>query len=686
MMATRRAKAGVGGAVRNMKSIFLAVPLYFAALLTVSAVHAAAVEVPLPVALDPKIESILAPLSGIPVLQTAREPLLVEVDPAAAGDRAQARAWLTPSFGALRPRLALGAPRAVQVGVPSRLWPGRTVDRFEYTLPADLLPDLYDLEVALPGASPLGRLRDTDLQRRAVSILREYPKAPRVVVLADPSVGDPRPLQDAATDAVSRGEVAQLLQVVQRSIGNPMNSERWAALNRAIQEINLVRPDFVLVTGDLTFLAYPQALPYEYEDIWNLLDRLQVPVFVSPGNHDLYVMDDYAGGTTALWDGTALWRQYFGPLHYSVGIGPNLHLASLNTFEWPSLTPFPPEEEFDTRAAGHLLPEQLAWLENDLRAYRERSPDGLLLTMAHHDPSWMQRRHAWTGEGRLELRELCARYQVGAHFSGHTHEDRVARYYKGDVVETNGRPHVDGHVVRQLHLLKTDGSLDAAPTQEALGKILREPEHGPLFVSTTTTSSQLVGDIWGLGGYWGWRLAHLIPRDNRGGFDPIDFGYPATDEFLAARAERPENWTAEHAQYGLFSYPSFELDQQHVSDSQLRIDSRLLADVGVTARLRIAAAEGAPLSAQGGEILQVRYGEGLAEAWVAAMVPAQGGLDVSVTTTVSDQPALQKVTAKFGGAMSTGFVWIVVPLQLLRRVLKFAIRPFLGLPARCYLN
>ena len=290
----------MGGVIRIMKSIFRVVTLAGVALLGCERLLAAPVEVPLPVTLDPKIESILAPLSGMPALQIAAETLAVEIDPAAAGERAQTQAWLTPSFGALRPRLALGTPVEVETGVPSRLWPGRTVDRLHYALPPDLLPDLYDLEVSIPGASPLGRLRETDLQRRAVSILREYPKAPRVVVLADPSVGDPRPLQDAATDAISRGEVAQLLEVVQRSIGNPMNSERWAALNRAIQEINLVRPDFVLVTGDLTFLAYPQALPYEYEDIWNLLDRIEVPVFVSPGNHDLYIVDDYVGGSTSL--------------------------------------------------------------------------------------------------------------------------------------------------------------------------------------------------------------------------------------------------------------------------------------------------------------------------------------------------------------------------------------------------
>ena len=634
--------------------------------LALAQVPAAAIEIPLPAALDPKIETLLAPLSSIPTIQRADELLAVEIEPGAASDAASVEAWLQPSFGSLRPRIALGQPVEHLVDTISRIWPGRRVDRLHYRLPAELLPDLYDLEVAVAAPSPLGSARGNDHQRRAVSIVMDYPRSPRVVVLADPSIGDPRPLQDAAIDAVQRQEYAQALLLVQRSVGNPVSSERWAALNRVIREINLVRPDFVLVTGDLTFLAFPQALPYEYEDAWHLLDRLEVPAFLTPGNHDLYAVDDYLGETPPLWDGKDLWLRYFGPLHYSTDVGSQLHLVSLNTFEWPSLDPFPVEDEFDTRAAGQVLGEQLAWLDADLRRYRERSPGGTVLSYAHHDPSWMQRRHAWTGEGRLETRELLAQHGVGAHFSGHTHEDRVARYFRGDVVETNGRPHVDGHMVRELHLLLRDGNLDTNPSQGELGAILREPRHGPLFVSTTTAASQLVGDIWGLGGYWGWRLAHIDSRDGKGGLDPADFGYPVSQEYLEQRAERPENWTAEHAQYGVFSYPSHELDQEILDEgSRLRVTSRLLTDLEIHPRLIIAAAEGQPLYAQNAEILQVRYGNGLAEARLKAIVPAQEQIDIVLgraSATKSDSPSPQR----FGGSWGWTTL-IVMALALVRR-------------------
>jgi 3',5'-cyclic AMP phosphodiesterase CpdA len=613
-------------------------------LLLVAAPALAQLEVPLPIGLDAKVETILAPLSGMPTIQRANETLGVELVAGAAADLAGVDAALTPSFGQVRPRIELGSPVSVTTSVPSRLWPGRDVDRLEYALPADLLPDLYDLEVSAPGVSLLGGLAGADQQRRAVSIAAEYPRRPRVVILSDTHTGDPRAVVDAAEDAVMRGEYAQFIEFVQRSVGNPADSKRWAAFARVVHEINLVRPDFVLVTGDLTFENHSTILPYEYEDAWRLLDRLEVPAFVAPGNHDLYSNDDIVGADLGL-DGTQLWHAYFGPLHYAVDIGPALHLTALNTFEWPRLDPFPPEDEFDTRAAGQVTPEQFAWIVDDLRGFRERSRNGILVTFAHHDPSWNQRRHAWLGENRLELRDAFAAHGVAVHFSGHTHEDRVARYFQGGIVQTNGRP-IDDQPVRELSHLLRDGSLDdtGAHSQEALGEILHDPRHGPLFVSTTTCASEIVGDIWGLGGYWGWRLALLEP-DAGGGLDPASFGYPATDDFLARRAERPGNWTAAHAPFGLFSYPSFELDHSLTSASSMRVTSRLLADLDVHPRLSLAVAENTLVRARNGTVRQVRYGSGLADVWVDARVPANQQIDIAVEPGAATE-------ATFGGGLS----------------------------------
>ncbi len=620
----------------------------------------AQVDLPLPAGLDPKIETILAPLNGVPTIQRADELLAVELAAGAAQDPLNIRAWLIPSFGQIRPRIDIGGPVVVQAGIPSTLWPKRQVDSLRFVLPADLLPDLYDLHVNIPGDSPGAALSGEDHQRRALSIVADYPASPRVVVIADPSVGDPRPLQDAALDAIQRQEYEQALAFAQRSVGNPMTAERWAAFAQVVREINLVQPDFVIITGDLTFAVHPQGVPYEYDDAWKLLDKLEVPAFLSPGNHDLYALDDYSGQDLSEVDGKELWQLFFGPLRFGVDIGPKLHLVSINTFDWPTLEPFPAWDDFDTLAGGQILPEQMAWLEQELLGYRARNPDGTLITFAHHDPSWIQNRHPWKGEGRLESRDLFAAAGVAAHFSGHTHEDRVARYYEGDIVETNGRPHRD-HTVRELHLILRDNTfVQDGLSQDQLGTILREPTHGPLFVSTTTASSQLAGDVWGLGGYWGWRLMNWNNIAGQG-FDPIDLGYPATEEFLARRAERPENWTAAHAQFGLFSYPSFELTAEP-GESSITLQSGLLADLQVSPLLQIAAEPGQALAADGGEIMHVRYGDGLAQARVRASLPAGGSLSLRLRHANSPTATRNGTDPGRGGALS--WLWLCLLLQI----------------------
>jgi 3',5'-cyclic AMP phosphodiesterase CpdA len=484
-----------------------------------------------------------------------------------------------------------------------------------------------------------------------VAIVDEYPSAPRVVVIADPSVGDPRPIQEGVEEFAA-GDTDDLAYRTTRTLGNPMDEDRWAALNRAIDEINLVRPDLVLMSGDLTFAVHPRAMPYEYEDAWRILDRLEVPSFAAPGNHDLYDLD-YLRAETGLYDeyvsdGKVEWQRYFGPLYYSVDVGPDLHLVSLDTFDWDDTRPFPPPD-FDTLSGGRVGDEQLAWFEADLVGYRQRSPEAAVVTFAHHDPSWLARRHPWPERDNRDLvRELLAEHDVGVHFAGHTHEDRVARYHNpdgeavGSIVETNGRQHLaDQYPLRELHYLDwSEGDADPGTyTQDELAAILREPEHGPLFVTTTTAASGLIGEDWGLGGYWGWRLADLIPHPETGGYDPHDLGYAVdapTDDvaaFLGEAAERPDHWNPEHAPLGVFSYPSHHLDLEVTGDGSgtavATVTSDLLDDLTVTIRVAVASSDG-EVEVSGGEAVGVRAGGGLADVWVRTVVPAGGVAEVTV--------------------------------------------------------
>lgn len=53
-------------------------------------------------------------------------------------------------------------------------------------------------------------------------------------------------------------------------------------MNRVVAELNELRPDLVVCTGDITNEGYRQ----EYKNVVAYLDRLEPPVLTVPGNHD----------------------------------------------------------------------------------------------------------------------------------------------------------------------------------------------------------------------------------------------------------------------------------------------------------------------------------------------------------------------------------------------------------------
>lgn len=571
--------------------------------------------------LDPKIDTILRPLATVPAILEDGRALRVEVDPGQLGPTAtpaDVQGWLIPSFGAARERIELTLTE-VEPRVDSHLWPGRTVTALTFEVPdlgstEDLVEGLHDLTLDWgPG--------ETDTQPRAVEIVDRFPDEPEIVVLSDPSVGDPRPIQEGAGDAQD-GDVGSLSAKALRTVGVPtMDEGRWAALRKAITEINLLDPDLVLITGDLTFGLYPRLLPYEYEEAYKVLNELKAPTFATPGNHDLYTFDPR--DELSLWDGHELWPRYFGPWHYSTDLPQGLHLVSLNTFDWDQFgrIPFQPPDG-ETRSGGQVGDDQLAWLAEDLVTARIEDPEVNIITMAHHDPSWQEARHPWPGDNRLPLRDLLNASDVAAHFSGHKHNDRVARYFQGDVVETIGQA---GGPERKLHHVRRDDSISQEHTQEELGSILRDPSYGTVFFTTTTAASGLKGPDWGQGGYWGYRLGTLDWTG--GGIDPADLGYPASRAFLDRHAERPDRWNASHAEYGQFSYPSFRLNRTLDGPNDgtgrqvtMHLDNDLAVPVDLTVALSLRGGNPNQVAVEGGEVVQTRTDGSVTDLWVAVEV------------------------------------------------------------------
>lgn len=80
--------------------------------------------------------------------------------------------------------------------------------------------------------------------------------------------------------------IAQITDLHLRTDGRLLKGkvDSAAALDAAICHLNDMapRPDLVLVTGDLVNKAHMQ----DYEGLRRELDRLEMPSYVIPGNHD----------------------------------------------------------------------------------------------------------------------------------------------------------------------------------------------------------------------------------------------------------------------------------------------------------------------------------------------------------------------------------------------------------------
>lgn len=212
---------------------------------------------------------------------------------------------------------------------------------------------------------------------------------------------------------------------------------------RAIDEVNLIRPDFVVLLGDfIRAQKAPGDYQKEFDWFYQTLTRFEVPVFALPGNHDLYVNEV---------DGIRVWEENLGPLYYSFDFR-DCHFTAANTFEWP-LEKRVVMEKFGSiiypeKWQGQILgatreddPEtfdgQLGWLRDDLaRAQAQK----LRFLMLHHDPYHIEGRgDAYNsetfagifklgggGKGRNALLTLAEKYKVDMVMSGHLHKDILA--------------------------------------------------------------------------------------------------------------------------------------------------------------------------------------------------------------------------------------------------------------------
>jgi predicted MPP superfamily phosphohydrolase len=131
--------------------------------------------------------------------------------------------------------------------------------------------------------------------------------------------------------------------------------------------VDSVKPDFVIITGDLVrdALRVGETEATGYFDLFAAEAALvSVPLYTVPGNHENFGIERDKSGVSATHPlyGRAMYRSRRGPDYYSFNRG-GVHFVALNSVDID-----------DTRYYGHVDSLQLAWLTADLAAIPASMP------------------------------------------------------------------------------------------------------------------------------------------------------------------------------------------------------------------------------------------------------------------------------------------------------------------------
>ncbi len=158
-----------------------------------------------------------------------------------------------------------------------------------------------------------------------------------------------------------------------------------------IQEINLLKPDIIVTVGDQIegYGDDMEAMSAEWDTVFAMLDELDAPVYLTPGNHDIWSDDS-----------EELYRQRTGFDPYYSFDYENTHFIILDTSR--------------AEAWSQVEEEQLAWLAADLDGV---APEDQVFVFCHK-PLWLMT----LGSGGSDpIHELLVEHGVDGVFTGHFH-------------------------------------------------------------------------------------------------------------------------------------------------------------------------------------------------------------------------------------------------------------------------
>lgn len=197
-------------------------------------------------------------------------------------------------------------------------------------------------------------------------------------------------------------------------VSDRTGGHRAGVFSRAVKQINLLQPEFVMSVGDLIEGSVTDAdsNTREWEEFDGYVKQFQMPFFYCPGNHD-----------TAGKARDAVYRERYGRPHYHFLYKDALFIV-LNSND-----PAGVDEKGETKFGGNRIGKpQQQWLEGVLKD----NPNPRWTFIFLHHPIWNNRDLTETGWMEVEQFLAGRNYSV---FCGHVHVFRVyhrngTKYYQ----------------------------------------------------------------------------------------------------------------------------------------------------------------------------------------------------------------------------------------------------------------
>ena len=185
---------------------------------------------------------------------------------------------------------------------------------------------------------------------------------------------------------------------------------------KAINGVNILKPAFVIITGDMVQDPNDLEQINEVKRICKKLDD-NTPIFFAPGNCDV--------GNSPTHELLTLYRERFGKDYYSFD-HEDVHLLVLNT---PII--------FDSSSVEKDWEIQLDFIVSDLE--QARGNKQRIIVFGHHplfgfSPIENDSIFVIPSEKRFKLIEIFNKYQVEIMFAGHWHKNNYSRAEKFDMI------------------------------------------------------------------------------------------------------------------------------------------------------------------------------------------------------------------------------------------------------------